>query len=85
MTLSAGEIQQTTIARLALLIEEFWEHYVAKINIADGSALDSIESDWDELCKQTEQVYREMVSKMVDSTDERAIIAKKKRNGADSE
>jgi hypothetical protein len=78
MTLSAGEIQQTTIARLALLIEEFCEHYVAKINIADGSVLDSMESDWDELCKQTEQVYREMVSKMVGSTDERAIIAKKK-------
>jgi hypothetical protein len=85
MTPSAGEIRQTAMARLALLIEEFGEHYIAKSNVTDGSVLDTLESDWEKLCKQTEDVYREMVSKLVSSTDEKAIIAKKKQSGANSE
>jgi hypothetical protein len=77
MTPSIMEIQQAAVAQLALLIEEFGEHYATKTSLADGSALDSIERDWEKLCEETGQVYREMVGKLVDSTDERLLHRKR--------
>jgi hypothetical protein len=78
MPLSAKEVEQTTVARLALLVEEFGEIFAARAASGTTAALDAIEGDWKKLREQTEQVYQKMVSELVGAVDERAMIAKKK-------
>jgi hypothetical protein len=81
MSLSAREIEQTAISRLALLVEEFGEVFVARASSEATGALDAIEVDWQELRERTEQVYQTMISELVEAVDERSLIAKKKQNG----
>jgi hypothetical protein len=81
MSLSAQEIEQATVARLALLVEEFGEMFAARVRSSTTAALDAIEGDWKKLHEQTEQVYQKMISELVDAVDERPMIAKKKQNG----
>jgi hypothetical protein len=79
--LSESEIGQAAIARLALLVEEFGKLFAARATNDNTSAMDAIEGDWQKLREQTEQVYQKMVSELVNSVDERSMIAKKKQNG----
>jgi hypothetical protein len=81
MSLSAREIEQAAVARLALLVEEFGELFSMRVTNEESAALDAIEGDWQELRKQTEHVYQKMMSELVNAVDERSMIAKKKQNG----
>jgi len=76
------EIEQTAISGIALLIGEFSELYTARIVGSDSGALDGVEEDWANLRRKTEEIYRRMVSELIDAVDERELIAKKKLSGA---
>jgi hypothetical protein len=81
MKKSVREIEQTAISGIALLIGEFNELYMARTVGCDTGALDAIEEDWVKLRKQTEELYRQMVSELTDAVDESDMISKKKLNG----
>jgi mRNA-degrading endonuclease RelE of RelBE toxin-antitoxin system len=76
---SAREIENTAVARLALLIEEFGEMFTAKIANNETSVLDAIEEDWKKLREETEQVYKKMIDELLGAVDERSMIIKKNR------
>jgi len=82
---SVLEIEQTAIAEIALQIGEFIELFTARTVSSKTGVLDAIEEDWAGLRTATEKVYQQMVSELTDSVDERDMIAKKKRNGTNSE
>jgi len=82
MFASAREIENTAVAQLALLIEEFGEMFTARIANNETSVLDAIEEDWKKLREETEQVYKTMIDELLGAIDERSMIIKKKQNGA---
>jgi len=79
---SIQEIEQTAITEIALLIGEFGELFASRTTGIKVGALDVVEADWIKLQQTTEKVYRRMVGELIDSVDERHMIAKKKRSGA---
>jgi hypothetical protein len=77
MNTNAPEIQQTAIAKFALLVDEFTEMFAARSSSGNANVLDLIEKDWTEMRKKSDKVLCEMVSELLDSVDERDLIAKK--------
>lgn len=85
MKKSIQEIEKTAISEIVLQIAEFIDLYTARIINDKIGALDAIENDWTALRVATERVYQQMIGELINSVDEREMIAKKKQNGANGE
>ena len=79
------EIEQAAIAEIAMQIGEFSETFASRAANIKTGALDAIEGDWARLRTATDGAYQRMVGELTDSVDERELIAKKKRSGANEE
>jgi hypothetical protein len=79
MKCNTPEIQQAAIAKFALLVDEFTEMFAARSSSGNADVLDLVEKDWGELRKKSDKVLCEMVGELLDSVDEKDLIAKKNR------
>ena len=69
------------IARIERLIQDFKEKFAAGTSDADSfMTISQIELLWSELQNSTNNIYSDMVQRMMSEVDERDLIRKKKDN-----
>jgi hypothetical protein len=78
-----GELKQgdagAEIARIERLIQEFKEKFVAGTSDAENFiTISQIELLWSELQNNTQNIYSDMIMKMMSEVDESELIRKKK-------
>jgi hypothetical protein len=71
----------TEIARIERIIQEFKEKFVAGTTDADNfMTISGLEMLWSELQNSTNNIYSDMIRKMMSEVDESDLIRKKKDN-----
>jgi hypothetical protein len=76
---SIQELTNAEIARIERLIQEFKEKFVAGTSDADNFiTISQIELLWSELQNSTNNIYSDMIRKMMSEVDESDLIRKKK-------
>ena len=81
MTELSQEIQSTEVAKIEQLIQEFKEKFVAGTSDASSFMnISQIEQLWKQLQDDTNNIYSEMVQRMMSEVDESDLIRKKKEN-----
>jgi hypothetical protein len=76
---SAQGLANAEIARIERLIQEFKEKFVAGTSDADNFlTISQIELLWGELQSSTNNIYSDMIRKMMSEVDESDLIRKKK-------
>ena len=76
---SNQELANVEIARIEQLIREFKEKFAAGTSDADNfMSISQIELLWSELQNNTNNIYSDMIRKMMSEVNERELIHKKK-------
>ncbi len=76
---SNQELANVEIARIERLIREFKEKFAAGTSDADNFiSISQIELLWSELQNNTNNIYSDMIRKMMSEVNERELIHKKK-------
>jgi hypothetical protein len=76
---SIQELANAEIARIERLIQEFKEKFVAGTSDADNFiTISQIELLWSELQNSTNNIYSDMIRKMMSEVNESDLIRKKK-------
>lgn len=73
------ELQSIEVARIEHLIQEFKEKFVAGTSGVDTFMnISQLELLWSELQNSTNNIYSDMIRKMINEVDESDLIRKKK-------